>query len=154
MRKELLALIVGANNLNFEITKHSAEEWKQISEDAFSLVFNEFRPFGMNRIDYALVAVETDSDEICGFITCKELDGETVYWQHGGALPKYQKRIEVYRVFLQFLEWSRNHGHTKILTYVKNDNTAMLKFYMSLEAKIIGVKYINGEIFLEHLIEL
>ena len=127
-------------------------QWKVLAKDAHLIVFNEGRPAGKDRIDYALVA-ESDSVGIFGYVTARELDEDTVYWQFGGAFPNSKKSklaVDGYRAFIQ---WTLEHDYKRICTYIENENTTMLKLAMFHGFRVIGVRNFEGKILLEHVLD-
>jgi hypothetical protein len=138
--------------MRFEIKQYSANEWELLAQVSHFLVFDVNRPAELNRIDYALLIIDKEKDCPCGFITIRELDADSVYWQYGGAMPQYQKSIAAFSMFESVIEWTKVR-YKRMSTLVKNDNFPMLKFYMRLKAKVIGCRNFHGEVFLEHLLE-
>lgn len=120
------------------------EEWVKYSEDSHVAVFKECRPSGMDRITYALAAV--DDIGVIGYVTCRETDSESLYWQHGGAVES-RYGIAAYRGFEAFLENAK--AYKRVTTLVKNDNIKYLHLLMKFGFRIIGLRCIVGEIFLE-----
>lgn len=127
-----------------------ADQWKQYSEQAHLICFNEHRPADMNRIDFALVA---DLDGIPqAYMTCREVDAETVYMQYGGAFPSAKgtvKSFRSYEAILGKLSSVYKHG----TTLIENTNTPMLRFAMQAGLRVIGVRNFKQSILLEHFIE-
>lgn len=133
------------------VEKIEKENWKKYSESAHLICFKENRPLGLDRIDFALLAIN-DLDMPCGYITCRETDSETVYWQFGGAFPSVKGTINSYRTYEDFVAWSKAR-YKRVYTLIKNDNKAMLRMAASVNFKIIGIKCFKNEVLLEHLIE-
>jgi hypothetical protein len=131
-----------------------SDEWKALAQNAHLACFGEIRDPAMNRIDYALMAA--DDGTPCAYMTCRELDSESVYMQYGGAFPGTKgtiKSLQSYAMFLRFLSEKYKRG----TTLIENTNHPMMKFAMKMGLNITGVRYFkeNGEtkILLEHAIE-
>jgi predicted regulator of Ras-like GTPase activity (Roadblock/LC7/MglB family) len=125
-------------------------EWQQYSEQAHLICFNEHRAADMNRIDFALVA---DLDGVPqAYMTCREVDSETVYMQYGGAFPSAKGSIKSFRGYEAMLKWlASNYKYGT--TLIENTNTAMLRFAMQAGLRIIGVRNFKQSILLEHFAE-
>jgi hypothetical protein len=134
-----------------QIERIDASEWNVLAEDAHLVVFQENRPAFMNRIDYVLIA--SSNLEMIGYITVRELDSASVYWQFGGVLPKYRSTATVLKAYQKAIEETKV-AYENIFTYIRNDNIRMLKLAMSQGFKIIGTKTFDGVIYVEHLLEL
>ena len=125
-------------------------EWDKYSQDAHAVCFGEVRPAGMNRIDFALTTIENDIP--LSYMTCREVDSESIYMQYGGAFPSAKGSVKSFISYTMMI----NHLSTRYKrasTLISNTNHAMLKFAMKVGLEIIGVRLFKGEIFVEHLIE-
>lgn len=132
----------------FTIKQLTPSEWAKLSEKAHLVVFNEIRPSEMNRIDYALLS---DVDGVLsGYLTAREVDSETVYWQYGGAFPGTHSTVRAVECYGEFVRWSLEK-YKYITTLVKNDNVRYLKMAMHFGFRIIGCRTFNGDILLELL---
>lgn len=138
--------------MNIQIMKISAMDWKvHFSENAHLISFVEKRPASMDRIDYALLAVEPEKNAL-GFATIRELDAESAYIQYGGPFPTIKSTINIYKVYQKFLDLMQ--GQYKRLTcLVENDNLPYLKLAMKCGFRIIGVRTFKGSILVELLKE-
>lgn len=134
-----------------QVKRYEKEEWKKISESAHIICFSETRPIGFDRIDFALLVV-TDGNVPAGYITCRETDSETVYWQFGGAFPSIKGTIMSFRAYEAFVEWTKSK-YRRIYTLIENTNIAMLRMAQKVGFLIIGIKNFHGSIYLEHLLE-
>lgn len=121
-----------------------------MSKDAHLTCFSEIREASFDRIDYALVVADETSRPV-GYITCKEFDANTTYWQHGGGFPE-SIGVPIFRAYQACVEWEKEN-HKRIFTLIENKNKRMLKMAMKVGFDIIGCKTITGSIMLEHLIE-
>jgi len=126
----------------------SPEEWVNYAEDSHAAVFKEFRPSSMDRISYALAA--TDESGVIGYVTCRETDSESLYWQHGGAVDT-RYGIAAYRGFEAFLDNAK--PYKRVTTLVRNDNIKYLHLLMKFGFRVIGLRCVKNEIFLELTIE-
>lgn len=137
--------------MNLAIKRLWPEEWAQFSEAAHSVTFGEFRPGSKDRVDFALLAVD-EHDVPIGYVTIKELDAETAYWQFGGSFPSYRATASVWHAYKAAADWNAKH-YKRVLTFIENNNTPMLKFAMKLGFRVIGIRNFKSRILLEHLLE-
>ena len=140
--------------MNVRVEKLSPEAWKPLSENAHLIAFNEIKKAETDRIDFALLAVKGHAD-LLGYITCKEHDSETVYWQYGGAFPGTRETSLSYLGYMAFVAYCKER-YKSIVTVIENDNFPMLKMAMKVGFKIIGLRYYSGNkstILLEHILE-
>jgi len=126
----------------------SPEEWVKYAEDSHAAVFKEFRPSSIDRISYALAA--TDESGVIGYVTCRETDSESLYWQHGGAVDT-RYGVAAYRGFEAFLDNAK--PYKRVTTLVRNDNIKYLHLLMKFGFRVIGLRCVKNEIFLELTIE-
>jgi len=126
----------------------SPEEWVKYAEDSHAAVFKEFRPSSMDRISYALAA--TDESGVIGYVTCRETDSDSLYWQHGGAVDT-RYGVAAYRGFEAFLDNAK--PYKRVTTLVRNDNIRYLHLLMKFGFRVIGLRCVKNEIFLELTIE-
>jgi hypothetical protein len=129
------------------VERIDAKDWATVSEFAHTYVFNSVKPASTDRIDYALLV--TEASVPMGYVTVRELDHETVYWQFGGAFPKAERSLKVLRGYKLMLEWTRRR-YGRIRTYIANDNLTMLKLAMRVGFRINGVRLHEGKILVEH----
>ena len=132
------------------IEKLTAEQWREVSENVHKTVFAKIKPASMDRIDFALV-YHRDGKNI-GYVTCREQDSETLYWQFGGAFMPYRKTIDTWRGYVAFREWCRSR-YKRIHTLVENDNVDYLKMAMKAGFRIIGTQTFNGNVLVTLLLE-
>lgn len=133
------------------IERLTPNQWSELSENAYKASFGNYRPSTKDRVDFALLGVE--SGVPVGFITCYEHDSETIYWQFGGAFPGTLKTLKVLEYYSQAVDWCRGR-YKKILTFIENTNLAMLRLAMKVGFRISGVRYYNGSILVEHSLTL
>ena len=132
--------------------KIPAEEWaEKYSQNAHKAVFNEIKPGFRDRISYALLVVK---DEIAtGYVTVREMDDENVYWQFGGVLPTFRKSMTAVCSIEAALAWQKLVSR-RVVTYVENTNSAMLRFYIKYGFLIIGTRTFNGKIMVDLIKDL
>ena len=130
-----------------QITK---ESWKELSEDAHLISFGKIKSQENERIDFALICEKEDKP--LGYLTAKEMDGKTLYWQFGGVFPNAAKSVLCLKGYSLFVEWCKPR-YERVITYIENTNTAMLKMAMHVGFVICGVKYSQGNIFLQCTLE-
>lgn len=127
------------------------DRWKQFSENAHAIAFGKRKSVYEERIDFALVAT-TDSGELVGYVTVKEMDARSVYWQFGGAFPPGKGTVHVWKGYKALLEWTALR-YERMTTLIENTNTAMLRLALQAGLRIIGTRTYKGEVLLEHAIE-
>lgn len=129
----------------------SGHDWVEgFSENAHKAVFNEIKPKSLDRIDFALIAIH--NDDLVSYMTCREFDSESIYWQFGGTVDKYRDTILSFKAYTAFTEWHKQN-YKRCMTYIENDNCVMLKMAMKVGFRICGVRNFKGSILLEHLLE-
>lgn len=133
-----------------EVKRVSQQEWMKISSEAHELCFNERRDPSFERIDFALV-VAMGSTPVA-YMTCKELDAESIYMQYGGAFPSGRDTALSFRAYSSMIDYL-SQNYVRGGTLIENTNTAMLKFAMKKGLLITGVRNFKGSILLEHCIE-
>lgn len=134
--------------MKFKISKISYDEWeKYLARDSYLISFGVHRNPSLDRIDFALLAAD-DENKLSGFITCKEMDAETVYFQYGGSMPNYEKTLNVFSGYMSFVHWTKER-YKRITTRIENTNLPMLKLAMKAGFLVIGSFNFNGKIFLE-----
>lgn len=126
-------------------------QWRLFSERAHLLCFGKNKPVTWDRIDFALLGLE--QDEPLGYITCREVDATTLYWQFGGAFPAIRGSFHSFRVYEEFVKFCKDQCYERITTLIENDNLPMLKMAMKVGFRVIGVRTFKGSILLEHLLE-
>lgn len=132
------------------VTRLEPKEWEKYAALAHELVFNEIRDPKSERLSFALLAVH---DEVpAAYVTCQELDSETVYWQYGGMFPSVKGTINAFRAY-QSLVRTCFDSYPRVCFRVENKNLPMLKFALKLGFEIVGVRVYKGKIFLEHVLE-
>lgn len=128
------------------------DNWKKLSKDAHMMAFQEERDPEMDRIDYALLAVKDDKP--CLYVTCTEFDKVTVYWNHGGTTPPFEKTHTVFQAYNAFLRKHAQMGYKNVIMHVRNDNKKMLKLAAHSGFKIVGIRVNEKCVLLEHRLNL
>lgn len=130
----------------------SPEEWKHLASEAHLAVFSEIRSCDFDRIDYALLAVD-EADMPVMYQTVIEIDGDSVYWQHGGpfdfSAKNYLLAVNAYKDFIAYAKAK----YKRITTRIENTHVSYLKFAMDAGFRVIGVRCLGGDIFCELILE-
>ena len=135
------------------VAKIEKDAWTEhFAESAHRIAFGKKQDPSAQRIDYALFVVD-EGDSPAGYITVREWDSDTCYWQFGGALPKAKGTIKSWRVYNACIRWTKEKGYKRITTYIENDNRAMLRFAEKAGFRITGCRNFKGAVLLEHLLE-
>lgn len=119
-----------------------------MSESAHVSVFDERRKKDMDRIDYTLLAVESVGDIPAGYITCRELDRDSLYWAYGGAFPSVRGSNQSFAVYKKFITWCRER-YKVVFTQIENTNRTYLKFALQVGFVIQGCRHWDGHVFVE-----
>lgn len=127
------------------LVRYEADEWKEYAESCHILVFKELRPASMDRISYALIA--GDDRGPVGYVTCRELDSESIYWQYGGVVEE-RRGVAGYKSIELILDYAKGL-YKRITTYVENDNIGYLHILMKLGFRVIGIRTFQCKIYLE-----
>lgn len=127
--------------------KFTKEEWLELSQYAFIATFGEKRPVELERFSFALVAFD-DAQIPGGWVTCIEMDSETIYWQHGGVLPNYELTPYMFRGYQVLVDWCKEH-YKRITTRIENTNITMIKLAFKVGFLVTGVHMFNGKVYLE-----
>lgn len=117
----------------------------------YDQVFNEVRPRELEKCDFAFVIYKDEKPT--SFITCIELDGETLYWQFGGAFDEVKKTIHVALSYKAAIQHAKDMGYKRITTRIENTNFEMLRLAMKYGFLIVGTWNFKGHVFLELLNE-
>lgn len=133
-----------------QVIKYSPKDWEIYSESAHRICFHEIKPANFDRIDFALLCVSNDVP--CAYVTCREYDHETVYFQFGGAFPGTQGGMKSWKCYEKLTDFARTK-YRRITTLIENTNTVMLKFAMKMGYRIIGIRNYGGSVLLEHVLE-
>lgn len=127
------------------------QEWADYSKEAHLLCFNEIKAVDMDRISFALLAV--DEEKPVAYMTIQELDGMTAYLQHGGSFPETRGSANSWKAYVSMLKYLKEMGYVRGGTYIENTNKPMLKFAMKAGWLITGIRTFEGTVLLEHQIK-
>ncbi len=133
--------------MKLSVDKLSPWDWARYSETAHLICFGEHKPVSLDRIDFALVC-KSDSN-LLGYVTCREIDEKTLYWQFGGAFPGTKNSFRGYQTLIEYC----STRYKRLTTLIENTNMAMLKMAMKVGYRIVGIRFFNGTILLEHIME-
>lgn len=131
--------------MTFAVARYTADEWMEYSDSAHRLVFKESRNPELDRISFALLAHNQKSP--VGYVTCREIDADSLYWQYGGAMDEF-KGFNAVRAFKLFFDYCKER-YKRITTLVKNDNVQYLHLLMKMGFRAIGIRCFANEIYLE-----
>lgn len=135
-----------------EITQLTPVEWKILSEVTHEAVFGQSRPWHFDRIDFALIAKDSWTNTPLGYVTMREFDHESVYWQYGGANPEIRKTTSVMATYQSFVRWTQEH-YKRVTTLVENTNVPYLKLAMAVGFRVIGVRMFHNSVLCELMLE-
>lgn len=130
------------------IEKVDSHSWKSDHmKSMYQDVFGSERDQTLETCDFVLVAKDSELDPV-GFITCHEMDGETLYWQLGGAASKIKKSGRVISHYVHCLAWSKAR-YQRVTTRIENTNAPMLKMALKCGFLITGIWNFKNKIYLE-----
>jgi hypothetical protein len=125
----------------------TAEQWaSSFSEEMHKLVFKELKPAFVDRISYALLIVQ--AEEVVGYITVRENDHETVYWQFGGVLTRFRRGLLGSKCFEVALEWQKARSK-RVLMYTENTNLPMLRLALAYGFLVVGTKTFRQHVMVD-----
>jgi RimJ/RimL family protein N-acetyltransferase len=129
----------------FDFLTLTPKEWEEHKDSYYSKVFGKLRG-GQERIDYCLIVF--CKGEIGGFLTCKELDVQTVYIQYGGVVPELRGTVySASGVAAVTRHLSERYRFVRLR--VDNSNASMLRVALKLGFLIEGLIHFNKNILLE-----
>ncbi len=130
------------------IERISLKEWKEkYMQDMYLASFSGERSKEIEVCDFVLIAKDIDQNAV-GFITCHDMDSETVYWQLGGALPNVKNTVRVMSHYIHFITWCLGK-YKRITTRIENTNLPMLKMALKCGFLIQGTWNFKNKIYLE-----
>lgn len=135
--------------MNIDIKELTKAQWKEISYNAHKATFNAESDPEKERIDFALLAIDTRHNSIIGYVTCRESDADTVYWQYGGSLPSSRASVHILKAYQLMINYC-GLKYKRMTTLIENTNKAMLKMAAHVGLIITGVRTYNGKVLLEH----
>jgi hypothetical protein len=131
----------------FQVNQVSHKDWIKVSEEAMVASFGARRSRELERFDFALAAIDKGGN-LSGFITCIEMDAETLYWQFGGTFSNYTRSIAVFAGYRDFLKWAEAR-YKRVTTRIENKNLSMLKLALAAGFIVVGTYYANQKLYLE-----
>lgn len=132
------------------VEKLTPDQWAYCSEHAHLLAFKEIKPASRDRIDFALLAIDGTTPAM--YVTCREYDAETLYWQFGGAFPETLGTVKSFRAVEAFVAYVKER-YARVTCLIENTNRVMLKMASKVGFKIVGIRTYHGCVLLEHLLE-
>lgn len=132
------------------VKKISAEDWAKVAPDAHRAVFGETLPPEFDRIDFALLSINPDTEVALGYMTCRELDGASIYLKHGGAFPPITGTVWSWTCYLDCLAYLETR-YKRMTTLVENTNDAYLRMALKAGFKPIGIRNFKGTVLVELL---
>lgn len=133
-----------------EVDKLYPDEWKLLSESAHLAVFDETRSADLDRITFALIAKKDNVP--AAYVTVRETDAETVYWQFGGSFHGTRGTTRTMQAYLSFIQWTKER-YKRITTLVENTNISYLRLAMACGFLITGIKNFKNNILVELTLE-
>lgn len=135
-----------------KVVQLSKDEWAHLGSEAHKAVFGDDRAASMDRIDYALLAIDETTNSPVMYQTIIEIDAESAYWQLGGPFAfSPQNYLLAAKAYKAFIEWAKGH-YRRATTRIANTHVSYLKFALDAGFRIIGVRCLDGEIFCELLL--
>lgn len=135
------------------IKRIEKDVWKEMfAENAHLAVFDERIKKDKEVIDFALIAVDQDTDDLISYVTVREYDKGHAHWYWGGSFPKYRGRVSALRSMEAILGWMKEN-YIKMSFFTQNTNHPMIKFGVKHKFQIVGVRLAQGALLLEHVIE-
>ena len=130
------------------IDKIPLSEWKsKYMQNMYLESFGGERNDLIEKCDFVLIA-RNENIQPVAFITCHEMDTETIYWQFGGACDNIKKSIRVMSHYVHFLVWCMAR-YKRVTTRIENTNTAMLKMAIHCGFVVYGIWNFKNKIYLE-----
>ena len=128
------------------VLKYDKLQWEKVAEQIHNIVFDEYRPSSLNRIDFALVAWK-DVDPI-GYVTCRETDSESIYISFGGVMPENRNSENSKAGMEVILSYLKEH-YKRANMLVENTNIFMLKKALNIGFLPVGIANYRGSIFVD-----
>lgn len=133
-----------------QITRVSLDEWRdRFANNSYTQSFGQNRDISLERIDFALIAV---NENPVGFVTCIEMDAETIYWQFGGAFDEIKRSLMVLTYYVSFINYCKER-YKRITTRVENTNISMIRMALACGFLIQGTWNNRNKIYLELCLE-
>jgi hypothetical protein len=137
--------VVESNILTAKII--DGEKWRNnFSDMAHEVCFGTSERSRIDAIDFAVLGFV--GQDLGGYITCKIMDSESLYIQHGGAFPTFLKSVYVVPGYLMWIDMCMK-DYKRISTKVKADNVAMIKLAFKAGFCIVGTTIFKNELYVE-----
>ena len=133
-----------------QVKKLSKEQWELMREDAHIAVFSEMP--GTEQVDFALITVKEDTDELVQYVAIREYDAESIHWFYGGSFDKYRGTVLAYRSMEALIGWARAN-YKKLSYFTSNRNYPMIKFGVKHKFEITGMRLVKDGLLLEHVLD-
>jgi len=133
-----------------EVKKISSDVWESMKSDAHIGVFGELS--GTEKVDFALLTVNKETDEIIQYVTVREYDATSIHWYYGGSFEKFKGSVMAYKSMEALLAWAKEH-YKKLSFLTANTNFPMIKFGTKHKFQITGMRLVKDGLLLEHVLE-
>jgi len=131
----------------WQVLRVEKDEWREkYATAAHAAVFQKYLPKDLERISYALLIVKDDT--VIGYVTVREHDSETVYWQFGGVFPTFRRSFVAAKLMEEALLWQKDYAK-RVTMFVENTNVAMLKLALSFGFLVIGTRTFIGSVYVD-----
>lgn len=131
-----------------------AQDWLPMAKSAHLACFGDEVDADFHFIDYALLAVDEDTDTPLAYLTARRLNHELVNWSFGGAFAPIYGGLHVVNCYRAFIGFQKESVPCKrIITLIKNDNIRSLKLAMAHGFRIIGTKSYKDETMVELILD-
>lgn len=130
----------------------SPEVWATVSEGTHFEVFGTYKPKEWDRIDYALFAVKEGEKLPVGYMTCREISNDAVYWQFGGSFKEIRGTTSSWRCYQAFVDWTKER-YKCVHTYTENGNLPYLKMALKAGFKIVGTRAWENKVYLDLILD-
>lgn len=133
-----------------EVQKLAPADWARVSREVHAEVHGKDKPAEWDRIDYALLA--TVGPDAVTYVTVRETDHESVYWQFGGAFKWARKSIWIVKSMRALLDWQLVRSK-RVVMLVENTNLSMLRLALASGLLVRGIRTFRETVLLEMAVE-
>ena len=137
--------------MSLSLTKLTPDEWVKMSEIAHEAMFSTLKDSKLERIDAALLGI-SEQNVAVAYVTIKELDSETCYWQYGGVFGPHRGKEHINEFMDAIIAYGKEH-YKRIGFRVESDNWAMLRVATRYHIPITGIRVFKGKVLVEHVLE-
>lgn len=133
--------------MNLSVVRIDKDKWAEMAHDVHINVFGELP--SSSKVDFALV-VQNNSLPCFyfGYVTCRELDAETLYWSYGGMFEKHRNTNFSLRAMYALLGWC-SERYARLNTLIEQENTKMQRLSLKAGWLVSGVKQFKHELLIE-----